>query len=54
LSGFFDSDGTITINKTNTQLSISVSQKTSELLLPLIDIYGGNVYIDRGSSKSFK
>lgn len=25
LSGFFDADGTVTINKTNTQLSISVS-----------------------------
>jgi hypothetical protein len=53
-SGFFDSDGTITINKTNTQLSISISQKTSELLIPLIDIFGGNVYIDNSSSKSFK
>jgi hypothetical protein len=54
LSGFFDGDGTITINKTNTQLSISLSQKTSELLIPLIDIYKGNVYIDKGSSLSFK
>jgi hypothetical protein len=54
LSGFFDADGTVTINKTNTQLSISLSQKTSELLQPLIDIYGGNIYIDRGSSQSFK
>ena len=54
LSGFFDGDGTITIYKTNTQLSISLSQKTSELLIPLIDIYKGNVYIDKGSSLSFK
>jgi hypothetical protein len=54
LSGFFDADGTITINKTNTQLSLSVSQKTSELLQPLLEIYGGNVYINRGSSQSFK
>ena len=53
-SGFFDADGTITINSTNWQLSISASQKTSELLIPLIDLYGGNVYIDNGSSKSFK
>lgn len=54
LSGFFDADGTVTINATNTQLSISVSQKTSESLNYLVDLYGGNVYIDRGSSLSFK
>jgi hypothetical protein len=54
LSGFFDADGTVTINKTNTQLSVSISQKTSEILTPLIDIYGGNIYIDNGNSKSFK
>lgn len=54
LSGFFDADGTVTINKTITQLSISASQKTSELLQPLLDLYGGNIYIDRGSSQSFK
>ena len=54
LSGFFDADGTITINKSNWQLSISAGQKTSELLMPLVDLYGGHVYIDNGSSKSFK
>ena len=54
LSGFFDGDGTVSINKTNTQLSISVSQKTSELLQPLIELYGGNLYIDRSSSQAFK
>jgi hypothetical protein len=54
LSGFFDADGTVTINKTNTQLSISASQKTSEILQPLVELYGGNIYIDRGSSQSFK
>jgi LAGLIDADG endonuclease len=54
LAGFFDSDGTVTINSSTTQLSISASQKTSELLTPLVDIYGGHVYIDRGSRQSFK
>jgi hypothetical protein len=54
LSGFFDADGTITINKINWQLSISAGQKTSELLIPLTKLYGGYVYIDKGSSKSFK
>ena len=57
LAGFFDACGTVTINQTDTQLSIlsiSLSQKTSELLQPLINLYGGNIYIDRGSSQSFK
>ena len=38
LSGFFDSDGTVAINKTNKQLSIYISQKRSELLQPLIEV----------------
>jgi len=54
LSGFFDADGTININKSNWQLSISAGQKTSELLTPLVELYGGHIYIDNGSSKSFK
>jgi hypothetical protein len=54
LSGFFDANGTVTINKTNNELSISIGQKTSELLQPLLDLYGGHIYIDRGSSQSFK
>jgi hypothetical protein len=53
LSGFFDADGTITINSSNWQLSVSVSQKISELLTPLTELYGGYIYIDR-SSQSFK
>lgn len=54
LAGFFDADGTVTINKSTAQLSITATQRTSELLTPLVDLYGGNVYIDRGSSQSFK
>jgi len=53
-SGFFDADGTITINSTNNQMSISASQKTYELLEPLVKLYGGNIYIDNGRSQSFK
>jgi hypothetical protein len=53
-SGFFDADGTITINSTNNQMSISASQKTYELLEPLVKLYGGNIYIDNGKSQSFK
>lgn len=54
LAGFFDADGTITINQTNKQLSLSASQKTADLLQPLVKLYGGNVYIDRGKYQSFK
>ena len=54
MAGFFDADGTISINKSNKQLSISISQKTSELLQPLSDLYGGHIYIDRSSHESFK
>jgi LAGLIDADG endonuclease len=54
LAGFLDADGSISINTTNGQLSITATQRTSELLTPLVDLYGGNVYIDRGSSQSFK
>lgn len=53
LAGLFDADGTVTIDNINNQLSISISQKTTELLQPLIDLYGGNIYIDNGKSKSF-
>ena len=53
-SGFFDADGTISINTTNWQLSISASQKSSELLTPLVELFGGHVYIDRGGHGSFK
>lgn len=54
LSGFFDSEGILTINKTNLQLSISIFQKTSELLNPLVSLYGGNVYIEKSLNGGFK
>lgn len=54
LSGFFDADGTITINSCNWQLSISAGQKTYEILTPLVELFGGYVYIDRGGHGSFK
>jgi len=53
-SGFFDADGSISINKSNWQLSITATQKISELLKPLVELYGGSIYIDNGSSQSFK
>jgi len=53
-SGFFDADGSITIKSSDGQLSISAGQKTSELLTPLVELFGGYVYIDRGGHGSFK
>jgi len=53
LSGFFDADGSITLNKANAQLAITLTQKTREILQPLISIYGGFIYIDR-TSNNFK
>ena len=52
LAGFFDSDGWITLSS-NGQLAIVLTQKTSEILQPLISLYGGSVYIDR-TSNNFK
>jgi len=53
MGGFFDAAGTIIINTITKQLSISISQKTQELLIPLKELYGGEIYIDR-SSNTFK
>ncbi len=52
-AGFFDADGTIIINKINMQLSISINQKTVQLLEPLVILFNGHIYIDR-SSNNFK
>uniref|UniRef100_UPI0030E21F18 hypothetical protein n=1 Tax=Dematophora necatrix TaxID=2751867 RepID=UPI0030E21F18 len=53
LSGFFDADGSVTLNSNNGQLAITLTQKISEILQPLLDIYGGSIYIDR-TSNGFK
>jgi hypothetical protein len=53
LSGFFDAEGSVTLNSNNGQLAITLTQKTSEVLQPLIDLYGGSIYIDI-SSNNFK
>lgn len=43
--------GSVTLNSNNGQLAITLTQKTSEILQPLLDIYGGSIYIDRTSNK---
>ena len=50
LSGLFDSDGSISINKTTGQVSITITQKTKEMLDYIVEIYGGSIYIDRTSN----
>lgn len=50
LSGIFDSEGTIKINKENGKLSISVYQKTTEILEQLKELYAGEIDIDRESN----
>lgn len=50
VSGFFDGDGTVTLNNVNNQLTISFSQKNSLLLDDISKIHGGNVYPDRASN----
>ena len=53
LSGFFDAHGSITLNSVNGQIAITLTQKTSEILQPLIELYGGFVYRDR-TNNGFK
>jgi len=50
LSGFLDSKGSIAINKTTGQVSITITQKTKEMLEYIVEIYGGSIYIDRTSN----
>ena len=52
LSGLFDAQGKLTINCSNGQISLSILQKTSEILQPLLELYKGFVYIDR-TTQSF-
>lgn len=50
LSGFLYSKGSIAINKTTRQVSITITQKTKEMLEYIVEIYGGSIYIDRTSN----
>lgn len=53
LAGFIDSDGSIYLNITSGQIFISVSQKNKLLLDPLVNLYGGKIYIE-SNTQSFK
>jgi hypothetical protein len=45
LSGFIDSDGSIYLCTTSRQVLITASQKNKLLLDPLVELYGGQIYV---------
>jgi hypothetical protein len=53
LSGFLDSDGSVYLNLQSDQIFITASQKNKLLLDPLIELYGGQIYILK-TTKAFK
>nr|AKT93832.1 Laglidadg [Balamuthia mandrillaris]AKT94938.1 Laglidadg [Balamuthia mandrillaris]AKT94966.1 Laglidadg [Balamuthia mandrillaris]AKT95005.1 Laglidadg [Balamuthia mandrillaris] len=55
-SGFFDADGTITYSMKNTypQLTVSVTNKLRTDVICFKDIFGGNVYYDKGQYGYYK
>ena len=48
LSGFFDTDGSIYLNLTSSQMFITAAQKNKLMLDPLTELYGGTVYVSKG------
>jgi len=48
LSGFVDTDGSVYLNIMSDQIYITASQKNKLLLDPLIDLYGGSIYLSNG------
>ncbi len=53
LSGFLDSDGSVYLNLQSDQLFITISQKNKLLLDPLINLYGGSIYVLK-TAEAFK
>lgn len=45
LAGFMDSDGSIYLNIDSVQIFITASQKNKLLLDPLVELYGGKIYV---------
>jgi len=50
-SGFFDSDGSIYLNLSSSQMLITAGQKNRYLLDNLCELYGGSIYIEKTSFK---
>ena len=55
-SGFFDADGTITysIKNNHPQLTISVTNKLLVDIIAFKDVFGGNLYFDKGKNGHYK
>ena len=53
-SGFFDSDGHVSYNKSHGSVNICITQKNEKLLLELASIYNGKVYNHSKSSNNYR
>jgi ubiquinol-cytochrome c reductase cytochrome b subunit len=55
-SGFFDADGTITYSLKNNypQMTISVTNKLLVDIITFKDVFGGNIYYDKGHNGYYK
>jgi len=49
LSGFFDTDGSVYLNLISSQIFITASQKNKLMLDPLVRLYGGTIYLSKGT-----
>ena len=54
LSGFIDSGGSIYFNEWSGQVFISITQKNNHLLKPLVNLYGGRIYLLSTKIGAFK
>lgn len=55
-AGFFDADGTVTLDNTNEvlQLTISVTNRHHSDVQPYMDTFGGNIYFDSSQNGYYK
>lgn len=49
LAGFFDTDGSVYLNLISSQMFITAAQKNKLMLDPLVKLYGGTVYVSKGT-----
>jgi Cytochrome C and Quinol oxidase polypeptide I/LAGLIDADG endonuclease len=49
LAGFFDTDGSVYLNLVSSQMFVTVGQKNKLILDPLVVLYGGSIYLSKGT-----